>query len=477
IVVELGHVNGHAKDQQIDQRRLEDYLLNSFFLLCLVYLLILGVAIYVTKFHYYWFYFAYAFLGTFVVFSDLGLGFRYFWPDNSYLQQIILLIIVNLYLVTGTFFVRHHFDTAIYYERIDKVLKSIIGLAVLVIPFSFFMPYISIGWAHWVSRFQNLLIISTCLTFFYLLFRAITGSEIASSRLFLFGFSLHGISVIVSGMQDVGLLRGGSLPVALMEMDIPLTFYTQVSFMLGMLLEMGVIFYIAIRRFRILFQVFQEHAAKQQKNMNALVLGIEGERQRIAQDLHDGLGVMLSSAKMRLNLLKDKTDDQQLMEQELDGVIRHIDQSHQEVRQISHNLMPKSLYKLGFDAAVQEQIHRLEMLNDKIKIKLYKNISFEEARQLAQTYLFRIVQELLNNIFRHAHATEVNLQFVRLGEQLLLTAEDNGIGFDLGKSQDKGIGMKNIDYRVKALGGTLRVDSSPGKGCVVSIEIPLDSVF
>ena len=126
---------------------------------------------------------------------------------------------------------------------------------------------------------------------------------------------------------------------------------------------------------------------------------------------------------------------------------------------------------------MQEQVHRLEMLDEQLRIKVYKNVSFQDAQQLSQTYLFRIIQELLNNIIRHSHATEVNLQLVRLGEQLLLTVEDNGIGFDIGQVKNKGIGMKNIDYRVKALGGTMRVDSTPGKGSMVSIEIPMTSIF
>ncbi|MEM1322702.1 MAG: 7TM-DISM domain-containing protein [Bacteroidota bacterium] len=463
------------------QQRFEDYILTSFFLLCVVYLMILGIAIYITKFNYYWYYFLYVFLGSLLVFSDLGLSYRYLWGQSSYFQQIALVIIANLYLIFGTLFIREHFETRNNYRIIDHVLRVIKIISVIIIPLSFLTPGIEqFSFFYGLATFQNLLIIMACITFFYLLFVSIYSPSKTFSGLFLIGFSLHGISLIIASLQDVGIIAGGIMPAYLMKMGYPVTFYTQVTLMVGMLLEMVFVFYIAIKRFRKIYsennQMLRDLAMQRQQNMDALVLGIEGERKRIAQDLHDGLGVMLSSVKMRLDVFKEKVGAANGTAEELEEIIKDIDHSHEEVRSISHNLMPKSLHKLGFEAAIEEQLHRLEALDNGVKVNFYKNISLQQASEQAQAYLFRIVQELLNNVLKHAKATEINLQFIRHEEQLLITLEDNGVGFEHTQSSGKGIGIENVRHRVSALGGHLLIDSKPGSGTLVSIELPLASL-
>ena len=460
------------------QQRFEDYVLTSFFLLCIIYLMILGIAIYITKFNYYWYYFLYVLLGALLVFSDLGLSFRYLWGQSPFFQQIALIILANCYVIAGTLFIRQLFTTSSLYPRIDQVLKLVMAIAAIIIPCSVIMPGITdLQFSHILAKAQNILIIATCITFFVLLFVALSRKPRNFSGLFLFGFSLHGISLIFASLQEVNLLPGGLMPAYLMKLGYPMTFYTQVTLMGGILLEMAVVFYIAIRLFRRIYKdnnkMLLDLATQKQQNMDELVLVVEGERKRIARELHDGLGVMLSSIKMRLNVLRDQLDEGPDLE--LSSIIKDLDTSHQEVRSISHNLMPKSLQKLGFEAAVEEQIHRINSAG--IKINYYKNLSLAHASALSQAYLFRIIQELLNNVITHSKASEVNLQFVKHENQLLLTLEDNGIGFDPEQTNRAGIGIQNVQQRVKALGGQMHLDSVPEAGTTVSIEIPMDIVF
>jgi len=460
------------------QQRFEDYVLTSFFLLCIIYLMILGIAIYITKFNYYWYYFLYVLLGALLVFSDLGLSFRYLWGQSPFVQQIALIILANSYVIAGTLFIRQLFTTSSLYPRIDRVLKLVMVIAAFIIPFSLIMPNITdLQFSHILAKFQNVLVIATCITFFVLLFVALFRRPRNFSGLFLFGFSLHGISLIFASLQEVNLLPGGLMPAYLMKLGYPMTFYTQVTLMGGILLEMAVVFYIAIRLFRKIYkdnnQMLLDLATQKQQNMDELVMVVEGERKRIARELHDGLGVMLSSIKMRLNVLRDQLEEGP--DQELSSIIKDLDTSHQEVRSISHNLMPKSLQKLGFEAAVEEQIHRINSAG--IKVNYYKNLSLAHASALSQAYLFRIIQELLNNVMTHSQAKEVNLQFIKHENQLLLTLEDNGVGFNPLQSNKAGIGIQNVQQRVKALGGQMHIDSVAKAGTTVSIEIPLEVIF
>ena len=220
-------------------------------------------------------------------------------------------------------------------------------------------------------------------------------------------------------------------------------------------------------------ELFQKELIKQQElRSKAIIEAEEKERIRIAQELHDGIGQQLSAVKLNMsNLeanLKLQNEDQKLMMQ---NALALIDDSVKEVRSVSHSMMPNALLKSGLAAAVREFLNRIGH-TDKLKIELDINGLNERLENTTEAILFRVLQEIVNNIMKHSQASIVNIQIIRHEQELTMMVEDNGIGFDVNRAS-AGIGLKNIQSRIEYLNGTVHFDSQPGKGTTVSIEVPL----
>lgn len=221
--------------------------------------------------------------------------------------------------------------------------------------------------------------------------------------------------------------------------------------------------------------VFNQQLLRQQEeNSKAILDAEERERARIARDLHDGIGQQLSAAKLNIVALKNSitptlTNQVKLFE----NATQLIDDAVNEVRSVSHNMMANSLIKSGLVSAVRDFIQKLnQSAGLKINIEMYG--LDERLDSAVEIILFRVLQEIVNNIIKHAHATEINIQFVKHDNELSLLIEDNGVGFDTKKIDEfEGIGLKNIESRIKFLKGTVYFDSFVGKGTTVNIEVPL----
>jgi len=213
---------------------------------------------------------------------------------------------------------------------------------------------------------------------------------------------------------------------------------------------------------------------KQLAATEAVLKGEEQERTRLAKDLHDGLGGMLSGIKYSMNTMKGNLimtpDNAQAFERSMDM----LDSSIKEMRRVAHNLMPEALVKFGLDTALKDfcnDIHQSGALN-----VTYQSVGLQgkEPDQTTAITIFRIVQELLNNTLKHAAAKNAIVQLNRTDDQLSVTVEDDGKGFNTDVLQQSGgIGWSNIQNRVEFMKGTLDVQSAEGKGTSVHIEINL----
>ncbi|PIF31642.1 signal transduction histidine kinase [Flavobacterium sp. 9] len=195
---------------------------------------------------------------------------------------------------------------------------------------------------------------------------------------------------------------------------------------------------------------------------NALVEGEEVERRRIARDLHDGLGSMLSGLKIHLKLAGKENA---LSTAEV-GVL--LDDSIRELRNISQNLMPESLLKLSLEYALRD----LCMANSNVKTSIEFQYLIKESH-LPKNYeivIYRIIQELLNNALKYANASQILVSCSQNKETFFITVEDNGIGFNVSESKS-GMGLKNIKNRVGFLNGKLEIESVENKGTSVYIEL------
>jgi signal transduction histidine kinase len=201
----------------------------------------------------------------------------------------------------------------------------------------------------------------------------------------------------------------------------------------------------------------------------SLVEGQEEERKRIARELHDGLGVLLSTTKMQFSAIRDKLPENQAL---IERAVKLLEQASSDVRKISHNMMPGLLTKLGLFEAVADLF---EKVSETESITVRADIP-EDAERLPENQeimIYRIIQELVNNTLKHAQARTIEIQMQVLPGRLDIIYTDDGKGFNMEeKAGSKSIGLQSIQSRVNFLNGTMQLYSEPGKGVSYKLDIP-----
>jgi two-component system, NarL family, sensor kinase len=211
---------------------------------------------------------------------------------------------------------------------------------------------------------------------------------------------------------------------------------------------------------------------KQLTAVTSIMQGQEAERSRMARDLHDGLGGMLSGIKLNLSAMKG---NQILQETDVNIFNRSIDQldsAIKEMRRVAHNMMPEALLKFGLTEAVQDFC---DGINQAGRVKITFNHIGEAIPndQSLKVILYRIIQELSNNALKYANANNILIQLSKHESCISLTVEDDGQGFNTKNLEaTKGTGLGNVISRVNYLKGTFSIDSEIGKGTSCFVEIP-----
>jgi signal transduction histidine kinase len=203
---------------------------------------------------------------------------------------------------------------------------------------------------------------------------------------------------------------------------------------------------------------------------SSIVEGQEEERRRIAKELHDGLGVLLSSAKIHFATVRDKSPENKPL---IDKASKLLEQATYDVRRISHNMMPGLLTKYGLFEAIEglfDEIDDIKGLNAKIQIE-GEPVRLKENTEIM---LYRVLQELINNTLKHAEASNILLQMEIKPDILNVRYRDDGKGFDLeAEKNTKSIGLNSIVSRIKFLGGDLQIDSKKGEGVKFTFNVPI----
>lgn len=212
----------------------------------------------------------------------------------------------------------------------------------------------------------------------------------------------------------------------------------------------------------------------QQRRFSLILDAQEQERKRIAADLHDGVGQLLSAIKLRLDYAKkNDTGDRKELNEIITESRSLIDNIADEIRNISFNLIPSSLKKFGLIKAMDETIQKTSFGHDLV-IKFIPITQKERYDENLELTLYRIFQELLFNAIKHANAKEIDIQLIEHQNEIILMFEDDGTGFDYQKalSESTGSGISNISSRVHILGGTLNFDTDKNNGTTVTVTIP-----
>ncbi|MEE4285810.1 MAG: sensor histidine kinase [Mariniphaga sp.] len=234
----------------------------------------------------------------------------------------------------------------------------------------------------------------------------------------------------------------------------------------GMIILAGAVFFF--------FVTYQKRLLKKELEINKIktnqqaeilrntILAQEKERKRIAQDLHDEVGAMLSVVKLNVSRIERKTGNDSAKEL-ANETKTYLEDVITQVRRISRALMPPSLEQLGLDYAVTEFVTWANK-SGQIEVEYWKSgdpLRFNSKKELA---VFRIIQELVNNAIKHAGASKILIKARYTPGAVAVSVTDDGVGFELEQMTKTGLGLKNLESRTQILDARIKINSSPGKG-------------
>ncbi len=255
--------------------------------------------------------------------------------------------------------------------------------------------------------------------------------------------------------------------------DNNLFFYILISIVIMLVFAMAVIWFLNQTQRKITEGKLKEQEREldfQKEMLLNTVKTQEGERERISKELHDDVTSQLSIIHLNLHLLKRKLD----ADPELAIIIDHIESSlknsTERTRTISHELMPAILLKFGFHNALKELANGVN-LTEVLDVNIIDDQKIQIKDQFKLLHIYRVIQELLNNTLKYAKAKKVDITFDTIGDELIMSYQDDGQGFDT-KKLSEGLGLGNVKTRIRLLDGDINWDSDLGKGVKVLSKFP-----
>jgi len=213
------------------------------------------------------------------------------------------------------------------------------------------------------------------------------------------------------------------------------------------------------------------------ESIQSIIAGQENERRRFGREIHDGIGPLLSYAKLELDAFIDEFVDQSnnVAGEKLVNISQTLDSITTDLRNLSHHLVPRLLEEFGLFSAFNNLVNKLN-ISKHSSVVFYSNLEPENRFESdLELNLYRCGQELVNNAVKHAKASKILVQLIKHDQSIVLMVEDDGIGFQQHRNspEDFGIGLTNIETRVRTLQGAFIMESREGQGTSASIEIPI----
>ena len=240
------------------------------------------------------------------------------------------------------------------------------------------------------------------------------------------------------------------------------------GFMLLVVLS-AMAFWLVKSRYKSKMRLEHEKRLIQKEAFAAIINAEENERKRIAMELHDGLGQLLSAAKLNISVLEDTNSEEDRLA--VDNAENLIDQAIADLRNISHNLMPSALIRLGLIPAIHDMADKINS-GRKVVVKITSEGFESRLPGNLEIAIYRVIQESVNNILKHAGAGNIFINLRYGGESLDLSIEDDGKGMPEPSTSNsgKGIGWDDIRSRVSLFNGRMNLYSEPGKGTRLNIN-------
>lgn len=412
-----------------------------------------------------WIYFWYSLYGhcmTMHLFSDAGLGFQYLWPAFPVINQYdpVYLYIWAAMIAQVTFmqyFIHQnrHNSRIFWWNNSFKILLTIALITAIGVHF-----FDILGKETYMYR-----VVSKATSYFVIMIVILTAISLYERwheqekmvRYYGYALVIQFLGYMAVAAINFCQSQGWALPFDIetyVIIGITVLFDT-VFFSYGLAHRYNIF---QLRNKALEISLLQAQQIGQQRIIEAL----EEERRRLAQDLHDDVGATLSTAKGYLSVLNRKETTPKLLQAQ-----RLLDEAAEELRMISHQLMPKHFEKIGLAKAIEETIRKVS--NDKIYVQFMCIGQIQSLSTETETLIFRMVNELVRNVQKHARATEATVQLVYHDTFLNLIVEDNGMGFD--PHQIEGIGLRNLRTKAEYLKAELAIDTSE-HGTSVILTVP-----
>lgn len=273
--------------------------------------------------------------------------------------------------------------------------------------------------------------------------------------LFIIGFSLLSVERIL----QVIVVNGG--------LELPLNTFIWLGVAISICMSIGVMY--AHKLIRYIDRLNRQRQLMQKRILTAVLRTEEKSRSRFSKELHDGLGPLLSSAKMSLSAL-NREEQAPAQREIIDNTTYVIDEAIRSLREISNNLSPHVLNDFGLARGVQNFISRSVALHG-IKIRFTTNLRSERFDTDIEVILYRVACELINNSLKHSGCSEINLSLSISGETISLDYSDNGCGFNPEAVMDCGMGLSNIVSRIHSINGICNVQGRKGKGMHAAVRV------
>lgn len=223
-------------------------------------------------------------------------------------------------------------------------------------------------------------------------------------------------------------------------------------------------------------EILEQEALYKNKLLFASIETQELERERIARDLHDEIGAMLSAIKMKVNQAKRKAKDDESLSYSLEETSELLTESIQNVRRISHALLPPTLATFGLAPTLKSHLEKME--NPEGPRLYFSQVgTTKRLSEIKELGLYRIAMEMIHNATKHASANEITVKVLFDTHKATLSIADDGKGMDLAasKSASKGLGLKNIESRLLSIGGVWELHSKPEEGTSIKIIVPYEN--
>lgn len=206
------------------------------------------------------------------------------------------------------------------------------------------------------------------------------------------------------------------------------------------------------------------------KQIEALIVTLESDRKRVAQELHDDINSKLNVVALNCHILKTPNLNPEEIVAITKTIIEYTSKALESSREITHSLLPPVLERFGLHAGIEELCMNLNNKHE-IVVDYTNNLKFDFKDNSDHIHVYRILQELTENSMQHSSATAVSIVFESINNQRTLVYSDNGIGFNLKElKNNKGMGMKNIASRVSMLKGSFNIESSQNKGILAVLN-------